>query len=156
MLQMILQLQQLKAGLSRGNKMPFFKRLDDELLTAPNFVYGPGFELKAESKDEYIYPVDGWVWADSLDAAMNHPQLRQQVTSITIRQARLALLQAGLLGAVEAAIAALPEPMQSAARIEWEYANEVQRHNGFVANIAPLLGLDEPALDALFLSAAAL
>ena len=136
--------------------MPFFKRLDDELLTAPNFVYGPGFELKAESKDEYTYPVDGWVWADSLDAAMNHPQLRQQVTSITMRQARLGLLQAGLLGAVEAAIAALPEPKQSAARIEWEYASEVQRHNGFVSELAPLLGLNEPALDALFMSVAAL
>ena len=136
--------------------MPFFKRLGDELLTAPNFVYGPGFELQAESKDEYIYPVDGWVWADSLDAAMSHPQLRQQVTSIPMRQARLGLLQAGLLGAVEAAIAALPEPKRSAAQIEWEYSNEVQRHNGFVSELAPLLGLSEPALDALFISAAAL
>ena len=136
--------------------MPFFKRLGDELLTAPNFVYGPGFELKAESKDEYTDPVDGWVWADSLDAAMNHPQLRQQGTSITMRQARLGLLQAGLLGAVEAAIAALPEPQQSAARIEWDYASEVQRHNGFVSELAPLLGLNEPALDALFMSVAAL
>ena len=136
--------------------MPFFKRLGDELLTAPNFVYGPGFELKAESKDDYIYPVDGWVWADSLDAALNHPQLRQQVTSITMRQARLALLQAGLLGAVEAAIATLPEPTQSAARIEWEYSSEVQRHNGIVTELAPLLGLSESALDALFMSAATL
>ena len=136
--------------------MPFFKRVGDELLTAPSFVYGPGFELKAESKDEYIYPVDGWVWADSLDVAMSHPQLRQQVTSITMRQARLGLLQAGLLGAVEAAIVLLPEPTQSAARIEWEYSNEVQRHNGFVSELAPLIGLSEPALDALFISAATL
>lgn len=136
--------------------MPFFKRVGDELLTAPNFVYGPGFELHAEFKDEYTYPVDGWVWADSLDEAMSHPQLRQSVTSITMRQARLALLQAGLLGSVEAAIAALPEPNQSAARIEWEYSNEVQRHNGFVSELAPLLGLSESALDALFMSAAAL
>ena len=73
--------------------------------------------------------------------------------SVTMRQARLALLGAGLLDDVDAAINALPSPQKEAARIEWEYSQEVQRHNGFVSVLAPLLGLTEAQTDALFLVA---
>lgn len=76
--------------------------------------------------------------------------------SVTMRQARLALLNAGLLGDVDAAINALPSPQKEAARIEWEYSQEVQRHNGFVSQLAPALGLDDEALDNLFVTAAAI
>lgn len=76
--------------------------------------------------------------------------------SVTMRQARLALMAAGKLAAVEAAIAALPEPAKTAAQIEWEYSNEVQRHNGFVSQLAPLLGMTEAQLDDLFIQAKAL
>jgi hypothetical protein len=77
-------------------------------------------------------------------------------SSVTMRQARLALLGAGKLAAVESAIAALPEPAKTAALIEWEYSNEVQRHNGFVSQLAPALGMTEAQLDALFVQAASL
>lgn len=77
-------------------------------------------------------------------------------TTVTMRQARLALLAAGLLGDVEAAIATLPSPHKEAAKIEWEYSQEVQRHNGFVAQLGPALSLDAAALDALFVAAAGL
>ncbi|GKS91237.1 hypothetical protein [Acidovorax sp. SUPP2539] len=73
--------------------------------------------------------------------------------SVTMRQARLALLAAGKLQLVESAIAALPAPPQTAARIEWDYSNEVLRHNGFVAMIGPSIGLDAAALDAIFIAA---
>lgn len=76
--------------------------------------------------------------------------------AVTMRQARLALLGAGKLAAVESAIAALPEPQKTAALIEWEYSNEVQRHNGFVSQLAPALGMSEAQLDALFVQAASL
>lgn len=76
--------------------------------------------------------------------------------AVTMRQARLVLLGAGLLDDVEAAINALPSPQKEAAKIEWEYSQEVQRHNGFVSVLAPLLGLDEAQLDALFQQAATL
>lgn len=77
-------------------------------------------------------------------------------SSVTMRQARLALRQAGKLSLVDAVIASLSEPQKTAAQIEWEYSNEVQRRNGFVSVIAPALGLDEAALDALFIAAASL
>ncbi len=76
--------------------------------------------------------------------------------AVTMRQARLALLAAGKLSAVDAAINSMPEPTQSAARIEWEYSVEVQRHNGFVAALGPALGLSQEQIDALFIAAAKL
>ena len=76
--------------------------------------------------------------------------------SVTMRQARLALLGAGLLDDVDAAINSLPIPQKEAARIEWEYSHEVQRHNGFVSVLAPMLGLTDAQTDALFIGAATL
>lgn len=76
--------------------------------------------------------------------------------AVTMRQARLALLGAGKLALVDAAIDSMPEPNKSAARIEWEYSNEVQRHNGFVAALGPALGMTSAQIDALFVAAAKL
>ena len=77
-------------------------------------------------------------------------------TVVSIRQARLALLQAGKLEAVEQAIAELPEPARKAAQIDWEFAAEVQRSWPLVQALAQALGMNEADLDALFTAAAAL
>lgn len=50
-------------------KEGFYKLEDGELLYAPNFVSGPGFELLAELRENYSYPVEGWTWFDSLEGA---------------------------------------------------------------------------------------
>lgn len=76
--------------------------------------------------------------------------------SVTMRQARLALLAAGLLQSVEDAIAAMPEPGQTAARIEWGYASTVERSSQFVAMLGSAIGLDDAQMDELFLSASLL
>jgi len=76
--------------------------------------------------------------------------------SITMRQARRALLAAGLLDDVTAAIEALESPAKEAAQIDWEYGNTVERHNGLVASLGPALGLTEEQIDALFVAGAAL
>lgn len=70
--------------------------------------------------------------------------------SVTMRQARLALLSIGMLQAVDMAIDALPEPQRTAARIEWEYSQEVERNKEFVLLLAPALGLTDEQLDDLF------
>lgn len=75
---------------------------------------------------------------------------------VTMRQARLALLGAGRLAEVEAALASLPSPEKEAAQISWEYAAEVRRISPLVSGLAPALGLDDAALDALFDAAAAI
>lgn len=72
---------------------------------------------------------------------------------VTMRQARLALLGAGKLSAVAAAIATLPSPTKEAVEIEWEYSQTVERERPFVAMLGAALGLDEQKLDDLFILA---
>lgn len=76
--------------------------------------------------------------------------------TVTMRQARLALLQAGKLNDVDAAINALASPQKEEAQISWEYSTEVRRDSDLVKQLAPGLGLDDDALDALFIQAATL
>ncbi len=77
-------------------------------------------------------------------------------TAITMRQARLALLGAGLLAQVNAATAAMPGATGEAARIEWEYAQEVRRDSPLLAALAPALGMSSAQVDDLFVAAAGL
>ena len=42
----------------------FYKQEGEIWIYAPNFVYGPTFELRKELKDTYTYPVEGWTWYD--------------------------------------------------------------------------------------------
>ena len=73
-------------------------------------------------------------------------------TVVSMRQARLALLQAGLLATVDAAVAAGGE----ADKITWEYATEVNRNSPLVTNMAAALNLTSQQLDNLFTLAASL
>lgn len=74
-----------------------------------------------------------------------------------MRQARLALLAVGLLDDVDAAIAAIPDPStRRAAQIEWEFSNELQRANPFVATLGAALGLSPAQVDDLFIQASGL
>ena len=84
------------------------------------------------------------------------PEPQQVPQSVTMRQARLTLLGAGLLSQVDAAIASLPSPQKEAAQIEWEYAAVVQRNSGLVPAMAQALGMTESQIDDLFIAAAAL
>lgn len=98
-----------------------------------------------------VFAGDGWVIYDA------EPAVAAPVPAeVTMRQARLALHAAGKLAAVNAAIAALPDPPKTAALIEWEYSSTVRRDSQFVSMLGPALGLDSAALDALFIAASKL
>lgn len=84
------------------------------------------------------------------------PVVAPRITKVTMRQARLALLGANLLTTVNAAIAAMPGAQGEAARIEWEYSQEVQRDRGLVSALGTQMGMTEAQLDALFAVAAAI
>lgn len=75
---------------------------------------------------------------------------------VTPRQARLALLQNGLLSQVDAVIASLPEPQKSIAQTDWEYAVSIERNSPWIGQIGAALGLDDAGLDDLFTLAATL
>lgn len=80
----------------------------------------------------------------------DQPSIVPQV--VTPRQARLALLGAGLLDQVEAAV----EAAGGATKITWEYATEILRHDPLIVSIGSALGLTSEQIDALFRSASQL
>lgn len=73
-------------------------------------------------------------------------------TVVSMRQARLALLNAGLLNAVEQFV----ETAGAAAKIEWEYAQEIRRDHALVQALLASELIDGAGLDALFIAASGL
>lgn len=128
--------------------MPFYKRDTNDLISS-EFIEGPGFSLSEAGKDEYTYPVDGWYWFANLDAAMQNLQT-VTVGTITPRQARLALLDQGLLDTVNTAVAGQPETV----KVQWEYANDIRRDDPLVCGLLAALGQSPEQIDALFVLAA--
>ncbi len=47
----------------------FYKADSGELMFAPNSVHNANYTLQRELADTYEYPVDGWSWYESRDAA---------------------------------------------------------------------------------------
>lgn len=72
------------------------------------------------------------------------------VSKVTMRQARLALLNAGLLESVDALIKTDPD------RISWEYSAEVYRNSDLVVKLKTELNLTDEQLDELFFEASKL
>lgn len=97
----------------------------------------------------------GWGYSDGVFAAPA-PRPEPIPASVTMRQARLALLNHNLLANVQPAINALSEPNKTKAQIEWEYSNALERDNPFIATLGVALGLNAAAIDALFVEAATL
>ena len=46
-----------------------FYKLDVTLLYGANFVLNANYELRKETKDQHVYPTDGWYWFESLEEA---------------------------------------------------------------------------------------
>ena len=101
-----------------------------------------GITREMSSEDFQIH------WNDELNARNWIPKV------VSMRQARLALLKAGLLDDAEALITAITDPVQRrAAQIEWEFASEVQRNSSFMTQMAESLGLSSTEVDDLFKAA---
>lgn len=76
---------------------------------------------------------------------------------VSMRQARLALLGAGLLDNVDAAISGIDDEKQRrGAQLTWEFSTEVNRYSDLIAALAPALGLADEQIDDLFRMAATL
>jgi hypothetical protein len=73
-------------------------------------------------------------------------------TSLSMAQARLALLASGHLDAVISGISSMPREAQ----IRWEFAHTVDRSDPLTDTLAAALGLDSSALDTLFTEGAKL
>jgi hypothetical protein len=87
--------------------------------------------------------------ADQLAAQAEMARTASVPHLVSMRQARLALLQNNLLDAVNAAVGQMPQ----AAQIEWEYATEVKRENELVLTMKNLLTWTDLQMDGLFILA---
>lgn len=97
------------------------------------------------------------VGADEIFSEVQPAVITESVpAAVTMRQARLALLQNGLLDQVNSAVAAMPGAAGQAARIEWEFSSTVERHRPLVQSLGAALSLSEAQLDQLFNLAASL
>ena len=96
----------------------------------------------------------GWFYENNIFVAPDEVVIIP--SPVTMRQARLALLSIGKLSDVETVIDSLDEPDRSAARIEWDFSNEVHRDKAFVMQLGPALGLSDTDLDNLFIEASKL
>lgn len=104
----------------------------------------------------------GWNWSGVawVLAPLNPPPVREVPTvpaSVSMRQAKRALLAAGLLDSADMAIAGIAdETERRAALIDWTSATEVRRDWPLVAAIAQALHMTDAQIDALFTEAATL
>lgn len=107
-----------------------------------------------------VWSYIGGVWAvvDTVRHAQILADLQKLLVpdSVTMRQARIALLQAGKLATVNSTIAAMAGAQGEAARIEWEFSSEVKRNQPLVLALAPVLGMTSGEIDQLFITAAGL
>lgn len=90
---------------------------------------------------------DGQTWTAPVSSS-------QVPESVDMWQARLALLEAGHLAAVEALIEAMPSPQKDAAKIEWEFKTRVRRNSPLVTYMAVNIPLTSAEVDQLFIEAA--
>ena len=91
--------------------------------------------------------------AEEVEAHINPPIIVTITQVVTMRQARLALLQSGLLTTVETAIV---NGTDEAMKIEWEYAAEVRRDWASLVTLTESLGMTSTELDSLFTIASTL
>jgi hypothetical protein len=98
----------------------------------------------------------GEVIIDEDFVAPSFPVEVQVPQQVSMAQARLALIGAGLFSAIDAGLKALPEPQRTTALTAWEYAPTVSRNGSLVTTLAGQFGLTEKQLDDLFFAAAAI
>jgi len=126
--------------------------LRDVVMANPRMIFDAGYasmfiEVPDEAQAGWLY--DGTTFTAPPVQPATIPQ------SVTMRQARLALLAVGKLDTINTVIAGIePAAQRQAIQIEWEYAQTVDRNSQWVAGLAPALALTEADLDSLFVFAA--
>lgn len=98
----------------------------------------------------------GWVQTNGVLTAppVENPEPAIVSLVVTRAQAKLAMLDAGLLDDVEQVIAGMVGDDARRASIEWNERATFERQSPFLLQMAGLIGLDDAALDALFIDAA--
>lgn len=130
---------------SDGSYVGKYEDIDTENYTG--ILDGVTVPPPSDGKKYYWYP-SGWRAEEIMS---NQIKVVPQV--VYMRQARLALLEKGLLTQVQSVIDNLQEPLKSLAKIEWEYATEIRRDWPTLSQIVQHLSLTEEQIDDLFILA---
>lgn len=134
--------------------MGFYKKDENQILAGENFVYSPIVTLKAEDKDTYEYPQDGWYWFDTFDEALKFfAEVKVDTYTLTPRQIRLVLSKYKIREQVEQLIA---KSNNYDLKDWWEYSLEYKRDNELLILMAAELGLTSEDIDNMFIEGAAL
>jgi len=127
--------------------------LDDALLASLGFALvaqaaQPEFDVATQKVEPAAPEKVGGSWTQTWAVRdLTAAELRARVPQeITVKQARLALLSAGLLDDVEAAV----QKAGREARIEWDFASVYQRDNPVLLGMQAALGMTNEQLDELF------
>ena len=140
--------------------MPYYAQLNDAgIVTSVS-------ELATEMDLPHLVPIDGLhseLLGQHCDLTGPEPvfsvvpEVPAVPASVSMRQAKRALLAAGLLDSADMAIAGIAdETARRAAQIDWTSATEVRRDWPLVASIAQALSLTDQQIDALFVAASQL
>lgn len=54
------------------NTQGFYKKQLNEIIFGADLICGVNYMLLAQEHDKYDYPVDGWIWANNLDEAIQY------------------------------------------------------------------------------------
>lgn len=112
----------------------------------------PAYDFFTEKVEEVTQETETEITISYVKVPLTETEIQEIISewrlyiSATMRQARLALKQQGLLATVQSNIDALPEDSQ----IEWEYAGSVERNSPLVQSLGAALGLSDEDLDNLF------
>ena len=106
-----------------------------------------------ESVPEGHHP--NWTGVEWINIPYTAPEPGLDVPiQVSQAQARIALLDAGYLDLVEAAIQQMPGIEGRRARITWEFASFIRRDDPLTLQMADALGMSIAQMDALFIYAA--
>jgi hypothetical protein len=131
--------------------MAFYKLDKDVLLKAETTVHAPGYTLRASEYTPEATLPDGWTWAESDDEARSilglEPIIKQNIRSATRFQVRAALLQRGMLDAVDTFVEANGDALT---KLAWREGNGFSPDDPVVRQMALAFGLTDADVEDLF------
>ena len=125
----------------------------------PEFAPIPGWHINLSGAVPALaqYEIAPPAAPDRVFAGSEQVDVPRVPAKVTLRQARQALLLAGLLDKVQPAIDAIPDPIaRQLAQIEWDDSLEFERERPLLVQLGYALGLDDVGLDAIFVQAGGL
>ena len=119
------------------------------------------FTALFESTADAPAVVSNWPDSDLVDVTYADMTDEQRVVwrstaKVSMRQARLALIQEGYMSQIQDALALIPDPDKTKVETEWQYSSVVERGSVWVSILQPALGLTDQQMDDLFALAATL